>query len=337
MVDVAQHIRIFEASPTDDFVTKRKAAIKEISSKLIASRNFRDLLEMANAVVIAARFDKDLALELANEATAAIKKQSQAFVQEGRALELSTCILLAAITALESRAKTKVLNARDFLSVGIWLGMSMQPESENLRIEALRAELLDVARQYALKAAKDERARSEIGEIPDLTEDKGNLATVLSSLKETVQTLSTNAAIDHEEIDFLWWSISSWSTSLKRQYSEAEPYVAALALGIDGARRLRRMPLEYHKELILRRLPDADPIEMEALAKVLGEDRQSLIDSIPGHSVAKSNPEVFPLAFTILTGESPPNGPRQALEVSDWTKRAMLECTALGVINRQGV
>lgn len=337
MVDIAQHIRIFDTKPADDLIKKRTAAIKDIAAKLTSPKSVGELFKVANDVVTAARFDKKLPEGLAEEATAAIKKHSLAFVKAGSAIELSTCLLLAAVTALQSGATQGNLNRLDFLAVGIWLGLSMQPACKEGRIEALRSELLQSARGFTLDAARNARKRVAPPTIPVLKAENANLAEVITGLRNAIDRVNVNAVMDREEIDFLWWSVSSWSDALGRQYSEAGPYTAAIAFGIDGAKRLRRMPLELHRELVLRRLPKAEPMTLPDLIKALGVDRSELGNHVPQGSEATSNPDVFPLTSSLLSGSANKAVSKELLSIADWTSRMMLECVALGVISRGGV
>lgn len=337
MVDIAQHIRIFDTKPADDLIKKRAVAIKDIAAKLTSPKNVGELFKVANDIVMAARFDKKLPEALADEATAAIKKQSPAFVREGSAIELSTCLLLAAITALHDGVTQGNLNRLDFLAVGIWLGLSMQPASKESRVEALRSELLQSARRFTLEAAGNARTRVAPPTIPALKAENANVADVITGLRNAIDRLNINAVMDREEIDFLWWSVSSWSDALGRQYSEAGPYSAAIAFGIDGAKRLRRMPLELHRQLIVRRLPKVEPTTLHDLIKALGVDRSELGKHVPHGSEATSNPDVFPLTSSLLSGSANKAISKDPLPVADWSSRMMLECVALGVLSQNGV
>ncbi len=337
MVDIAQHVRIFDQKPADELIPKRKAAIKEIAGKLIAPKTVDALFRMSNDLVIAARFDKKLPEDLAESATTSIKKQSQAFVREGRDIELSTTLLLAALTAIETGGKQGQLDHLDFLATGLWLGLSMQPPSKDARVEALRSELLTAARKYVLAGAENSRERKAPALGAELETGNTNLGLVIGNLRSSIDRLNKNAVVDREEIDFLWWSVSNWSATLDKPYGEAEPYAAAIALGLDGAARLRRLPLEMHKYLVTRRVREAEPLALSALIKAVDADLAALSGSVPAVSVAKDNPEVFPLMSSLITGSPSKAISKDPRSVRDWSKRALMEAASLGIIHQHGV
>jgi hypothetical protein len=336
MLDVAQHVRIFEGSPTDEFVTKRQTAIKDIAAKFIKPNYVTRLLSVANGVVHASKDGGKLPPELAGEVAASIAKVSPSFVAEGHDLELSTCSMLAAITAIETGSKAGTLTASDYLAAGIWSGMSWQTGSRNGSFERLRKLLLDVSRDHVLKAAELGRVRSKPTKAIVLTEDNSNLGKVVENLRSVVDTLTANAAVDREEIDLLWWSISGWSDVLGTRYADAKPHAAAIALGLDAAKRLRRMPLDLHKALVLRRVPDGESLTLTQLVKTLGDDRSKLGARFGAETLVTENTQVFPLLNLLASGSSKGAG-KSAFSMSDLASRALLEAVTFDVIERREV
>jgi hypothetical protein len=53
MADVATHVRIFDAAPTDDLVTKRTTVVKDLAAKLIKDNNVDALLAVVDGVTAA--------------------------------------------------------------------------------------------------------------------------------------------------------------------------------------------------------------------------------------------------------------------------------------------
>lgn len=333
-LDIAPHVRIFEASPTDDFVMKRQAAIKEIAGKFIKPNTVERLLSVANAVVLASNVGGKLPPDLANEVATSIIKVSPSFVAEGHDLELSTCAMLAVINAIQTGNKAGTLTNTDYLAVGIWSGMSWQPGSSNESFERLRKILLDLSRSHVLKAAAVGRVRSQPAKAVDLAADNANLGLVVNSLRSAVNTLVANAAVDREEIDLLWWSISGWSDVLGIKYDEAKPHTAAVALGLDAAKRLRRMPVELHKALVLRRVPQSESVTLLQLVKALGDDRPILGERFGTSTLVTQNPVVFPLLNVLASGSAKGAG-KATLSMSDLASRALLEAVTFDVVERR--
>lgn len=332
MVDVAQHIRIFDQRPADELVPKRTAAIKDLAGKLTAPKDVEGLMKMASNLIAAAKFDKKLPEDIANEATASIKKQAPAFVREGRDLELSTIAMLSVLVALDGGAKQGQLERLDFIAVAVWLGLSFQQPVKESRAEALRSEVLKAASDYVVAAAKNARERGRPTFGAALKTDNSNLSDVVVGLKNAITRLNQNAVIDREEIDFLWWSVTTWSSALEAPYSDANAYSSAIAFGLDGGARLRRLPQDVHKQLVLRRLTAADPVDLAGLMSAVGDDRLKLLTKVPMASTARDNPEIFPVMSALLSGSVQKSASKEPKSIEEWTVRALLEAVALGVI-----
>lgn len=333
MVDIAPHIRIFNNAPTDEFVTKRQAAIKEIAGKYFKQNFVPNLVSVANGVVCASCDGSELPAPLAGEVAASISKVSPSFVVEGNGLELSTCAMLAAIVAIETGTKAGTLTAPDYLAAGIWSGLSWQLGTADVRLERLRQLLLDTARKHVLQAAEVARSRSAPAKPVALAEDNSNLKKVVENLRSTVETLTSNATVDREEIDLLWWSIAGWSDVLGIKYSDAKAHAAAIALGLDGAKRLRRMPLDLHKSLVLRRVPEGDRLSLAQIVEALGDDRASLSVRFD-EPLVTANPYVFPILNMLVSGSTTGTG---TLSISDLAARTLLEAVTFDAVERRGV
>ena len=336
MLDIATHVRIFEGAPTDEFVTKRKTAIKELATKFTKPNNVARLLSVANGIVHACKDRGELPPELAVEVASSIAKVSPSFVAEGNELELSVCAILAAITAIENGSKAGTLTASDYLAVGIWSGMSWHPKSRNQSFERLRSVLLDRARDHVLKAATLGRTRLKPANTVALSEDNSNLEKVVESLMSSINNLVANAAVDREEIDLLWWSISGWSDVLGMRYVDAKPHTAAIAMGLDAANRLRRMPIEIHKALVLRRVPEAESVTFSQLIKLLDEDCALLGARYNSKPYITENTQVFPL-LNVLRSSSAKGMGKHIFSISDLASRALLEAVTFDVIERREV
>ena len=83
MTDLALHIRIFEASPTDDFFQKRRAAIGAITAKFKTLRALDKILGLADALAAAVAPGGKLRNDLASQIESALKDASPTFVLAG--------------------------------------------------------------------------------------------------------------------------------------------------------------------------------------------------------------------------------------------------------------
>ena len=76
MTDLALHIRIFEASPTDDFFKTRRAAIDAIMGKFKGFQTFDKILGLADGLAAAIAGGGKLRDDLASQVESALKDAS---------------------------------------------------------------------------------------------------------------------------------------------------------------------------------------------------------------------------------------------------------------------
>ena len=177
-------------------------------------------------------------------------------------------------------------------------------------------------------SAEKARARAD---VPDpsavkITIDASSVVT--SNFKEamtsTIEALRRNAALDREELDFLWWAQLGRSRLLNKQLSALTEPTRIVAAGIEGARMLRRLPCEVHREIVLRALDQDPELDLAELLAALGDDRAVLGAPFIEGSVA-AHPTVFPLLHALATGEIDESGASAKRHVSEWGERALLE------------
>jgi hypothetical protein len=163
--------------------------------------------------------------------------------------------------------------------------------------------------------------------------DAANVAkSVNSGLRVAFNALRTNAAIDREEIDLLWWVLSDWSTLLDRRYSGmTNPVTAALSSGIEAGRMLRRFPADAHRNLVLRHVKQGALISLADMIVSLGDDRILLANAFSGQTIIAACPAVFPLLGALISGSATHIRAKQKRPVSEWAARALLETAALHV------
>ena len=80
-MDIAKCVRIFEPDPDDDFVTKRKLAMKYLRTQFLKKRTTSALMAIGSGVCEVFRESPSFSDGLATQIEAAIRKQSASFVQ----------------------------------------------------------------------------------------------------------------------------------------------------------------------------------------------------------------------------------------------------------------
>lgn len=193
--------------------------------------------------------------------------------------------------------------------------------------ENLRREVLDLARRWSMKSAEKARERDAVPDPIDLVvtmEGETVSTNFKKSALNTIEALRRNAALDREELDFIWWSQLARSRLLNRPLTALSEPVRLVASGIEATAHLRRLPAEVHRDLALRTV-DADPeLDLAELLAEVGDDREQLAGAIQAHNV-NAHPTVFPLLHAISTTEAKPAGADIKRRASAWGGRALLE------------
>lgn len=334
-INIAAHVRIFDQDPEDDLVVKRTAAINALAGRFGKKSSALAILQWANDLAMAVEWKgSQLSDLLSREIEAAIRKPSDAFVAEGQGLQMTVCGLLGVLQTLDTaQPSSGTLVVSDVLAVGLWSALSFQTPRTEPRIEALRSEVLGKARDLVLASATSSRKRQRIPE-PEITEPKefngaGVTQSVKTGFKATIDALTSNAAIDREEIDLLWWVLGDRSESLGRRFSSDQSTAAlSVAAGLEAGCILRRMPGDAHRHLVLRNLAGQGSLSLSELLKAIGDDRAALSKRYGDDQTVTACPAVFPLITALCTGSASHVRSKSKHSLSDWAARALLESAA---------
>jgi hypothetical protein len=332
MTNVAAHVRIFDPDPTDDLVAKRTEAITEIEKKLSASRSVDEILRSANDLAYAAEPNGSFSAGMSQMIETAIGKSSEAFIADGRALEMLVCGMSGALKSLGGAGSTSgQISVNDVFALGLWSALSFQKKRTDAKLEQLRTELLDSAQTHCMKSASRSRERLV---VPDTvfkgTEpfDAAGMEKALKPFGNAISDLRANAAVDREEIDLLWWVLSDWSSILSRRLStEKVAASAAVASGLEAGFMLRRIPAPAHRHLVLRNIPSGKSMTLLELLTAVGQDRSALAAAFKADVRISQCPAVFPLARALRTEAAKDANAKVNRSIEDWSARALLEAS----------
>lgn len=328
MDNIAVHMRISSVTVSDDDVNSRRTAATSLATKWGREKTVSTIVAKAVDIAEALSGDGNPPPALGDEIQAAIQKKSSSFLYKERPLDVSVSAGMAMVSILGTSPGTGGWSIPDVYATALWSALAYQPVLETERRESLRREVLEAAADWVATAA--EKARERIT-VPDpstvsITIEASTVAT--SNFKEamtpTVEALRRNAALDREELDFLWWAQLGRSRLLNRQLSAIAEPTRIVAAGIEGAKMLRRLPCEVHREIVLRTLDQDPELDLAEMLAVVGDDRAALGAPFVEGSVA-AHPTVFPLLHALATGEMDVSGAAVKRRVSEWGERALLE------------
>lgn len=337
MDNIAVHMRISGVTVSDDDVNSRRTAATSLATGWGKEKTVPTIISKAADIAEALGGNGNPSPALGDEIQKAIQKKSSSFLYEERPLDVSVCAGMAIVSLLDISPGTSGWSINDVYAIALGSALAYQPVLETERRENLRREVLDAAADWVSTAAEKARERTD---VPDpstvsIAIDENNVAT--SNFKEamssTVEALRRNAALDREELDFLWWAQLSRSRLLNRQLSAITEPTRIVAAGIEGAKMLRRLPCQVHREIVLRTLDQDPELNLAEMLAAIGEDRAALgAPFIDGSVVA--HPTVFPLLHALATGEIDGPGAAVKRRVSEWGGRALMEAGFIRMISQ---
>lgn len=330
MNNIAVHMRICSATVSDSDVESRLAAAKSLATSWKKDRVTSSIVTTSADIAMALGGDGSPSVVLGEKIQTAIQNKSPSYLYEERPLDVGVCAGMAMISVLNTAYASHGWTAADVYATALWSALSYQPALSVDRRENLRREVLTAAFERSLMAADKARAREE---VPDpaqieivINDDNEVTQNVNSAVLNTVEALRRNAVLDREELDFLWWAQLGRSRLLHKPWSELNEPTRLITAGIEGARLLRRLPCEVHREIILRTLEQDQKIDLSELLEAAGDLRSELSETFIGSSVT-NHPTVFPLLYALTTGNVNSVGGAIKRSVSEWGERALLEAT----------
>ena len=190
--------------------------------------------------------------------------------------------------------------------------------------------MIEAARALVLASAENARQRKPVAEASVSLNDDETPSQIEKKLTpgvvKVVNALRTNAALDREEIDVLWWSLSDWSETCGERFSGLAPEGAALVGGLELAGLLKRLPADAHRHLMLRHVANvAQKRDLASFLEKTGKARASVAAKYKGNAMMEQNSHVFPLLNAASGHDHKPTGAKASRTLDEWGARALLE------------
>lgn len=329
MGNLAVHMRITSIEVTDDIVDTRNSAIADLVEAWGKLKRPEEIIVKAAQIAQALGGDGTPGSELGQEVETSIQKYASAFLASERPLEIGICAGVAISKLLEVKPDTTGWRVHDVFAMALWLALEFQPSLSEAKRETLRTQVLNLARSSAIATGDSARLRLDVPDFPDITITL-NADKITSTFKKatttTINALRRNAALDREELDFLWWVQSNRSRLLNRPLTHIDEPLRLIVMGVEAAELLRRLPAEVHREIVLRTVNEDPSLDIKGILTAVSGDLNSITDAIPDDPVAWA-PAVFPLLHALTTGSDELKGSELTRPSSEWGVRALLEAT----------
>lgn len=331
MISVSKHLRIVQPHVGDDDVEKKTAAVKALAAALNKVTNIPELLAFGDAVANGF-IHEAMPDAFADQVEAAIQEKSPSFLRAERPLENVVVAAMAVHEAFGGHAAvTDFVTIKDVIAVGVWLALSNLSVLVEPKLEALRVEVMESARGRVLAAATAARERTVVRDfdvLPDPAGEEVKLpAAFAKATQATISALRSNAVLDREEIDVLWWVLAERSQLMGKNLSALPKVSRAILAAFELSGLLRRLPSQAHRDLVLRGIDRKAQFDLAALIEGIGEAGRAAIVKI-AHPDVKTLSHVFVLVNAFNAGvEKGSATSKRSLE--DWSARALLEASLL--------
>lgn len=328
MSDIAAHMRIASLQPTDVEVNSRKAAMVALKNAWNKEASVEAIIDRAAQIAEVLSGDGMPNAKLGAQVEALLRKRgASAYVYTERPLDVGIVAGLAAQEILSVAPNTSGWQISDVWAVALWSALSFQPRLAEDRRERLRVEVLEAARTRSEAGSEAARQRVPVPDFGKLTLPAGQPLPpeiFQEATTATIEALRRNAALDREELDFLWSALIPRSRLLDRPFSKIDEPLRIVASGLEAAALLRRFPTQVHRDLVLRTL-DANPsLDLPELLSTFGEHRAKLAGACSDAIISRA-PQVFPLLHALSTGSPEAEGAKIKRSVAEWGGRTLLE------------
>jgi len=331
MSELATFMRITGLQVSNEDVDSRKAAVAQLKASWGKIKGARDIIAKAAEVAAALGGDGIPSTALAEEIQAAIQKKASAFLYTERPLDIGVVAGATLSELVSDRPGLTGWLIVDVFAIATWSALAFQQPLVDGKREELRTFVLEKCRKRTLEGAEAARQRVPIPDFSALSVTAGEEDKFSDRFKKatsaTIEALRRNAALDREELDFLWWTQLDRSRLVNRRFSSLSEPARAVTAGIEAATHLRRFPSDAHRDVSLARISNDGTLTLSQLLNECHDFREELVKGLlvdPSFA-----PSVYPLLHSLKTGQADIVGGDIARPVSEWGGRALLEAALI--------
>lgn len=329
---LASHMRITGLQVSNEDVDSRRAAVASLKTAWGKIGKVDAIIAKVADVAHALGGDGTPSPALGEEIQTAVQKRASAFLYTDRPLDVGIVAGMAAVELLSGTPDQSGWLIADVWAAALWSALGFQPALEDEKREALRTAVLDKARVRSITGAETARTRNAVPDVGVAALAAGAEAefgeAIKTAITPTIDALRRNAALDREELDFLWWAQLHRSRLLNRPLASIDEPTRLVAAGIEGAKLLRRMPSDVHREIVLRTVHTNPELDLAELLAALGDDRPTLAGN-GGQSLPPGSSTIFPLIHAMITEVADAPGALVKRSTEEWGSRALLEAALL--------
>ncbi len=233
--------RLIHPTPTDEMIARRKAIVASVLAAFDSEQEVEDVLRLVSAALTGLSPAIAADVEYGQELTEVTKVHHQAFpsLLSENALDLQLTACLAVGELLTRKHAEGIWREPQNAVAGVCLSTAgLMPGGNGLHLKTVHEALLAASRELLARTAKTVRKRPEydLAKLDELS-PAGDVAAFWGQLKPVLatafDTVARASAIDHEELEVLWWLYNSESVTFAKSLSEMAAYDVAFAASIE--------------------------------------------------------------------------------------------------------
>lgn len=296
LTKIAEWYRVAEIQPSDETITKRKAAITKLVAHLL-SKNDVDLIQECVDVSLFGISETNGA-SFPHSVVTHIKAEQPSFAESlpDSAMAVRACSIVSLGELISKPDSELALQAASLFLAGYSF---RAPTNEN-HLELALQQLSKQCREQLENAASERRMSSDISSLiasaRESSEKEDGIDDTVDALVNAVEQLSFQLANDKEELNVFWWLYRDYSDIKEEQLSSLSPEEICLCAPKEIA-ELLSLPAPNSVRHVLSRLvaKSKSEISLDKLVAKWSEKSRSAIGSYS--DLPSKYPRVFPVAW----------------------------------------
>ncbi|MCL5746177.1 MAG: hypothetical protein M1541_19980 [Acidobacteria bacterium] len=311
-----EFLRIADVQPSDEKVRKRRECASELLTQ-VASRDNRALLLAFLQGVIGgfegAPFSQDAAAVAL--LIKSIKDRDATLPHDltENAIELRAVAAITIGELLTNQPDGAPADEAVLAALALQSALSSRPAVSNKYSRSMLGALATASEKVLGAAARRRRhkangALARLDKLKKPVEGNDVWEAILPVVTAAVREVSTQEAVDREELDTLWWMFGAYSEVEQKPLAELSPSAAAFCSGFELAQQALLPPVPTAVAMVKRAVElDRKPSALGALSlqEAIGDWSASMLTALaPLGSVSdgllRAHPALLPLSYACL-------------------------------------
>jgi hypothetical protein len=255
-----EFLRIADAKPSDEKVRKRQESATNLVNKIVTDGGQDSLLAFLQGVV--SGFDKSPFTQDSPAVVVLIKaiKDLDATLPQDvkeNAVELRAVAGIVVGELLTHQSEGTPTDQAVMAALSLRSALSLRAAATDKHIRWMLATLLEASDKVLPLAARHRRQHGNVAlqQLEEMTEPADDTAVweaIVPVVKSALQEVNSQAAVDREEIETLWWMFAAYSEVEHKHLANLSSSAAAFCSGLELAQRALLPPSSSAVAMVAR-------------------------------------------------------------------------------------